>query len=260
MRKSRTSIDKPEGAGLSALSQSEIAALPAIIDKLEVPRLTHVTERTVACQTPKGSHGHQWRPMHKRDVFHAFMVRDARFEGEFDMPCIRGTQEVPQGLIPFSEAMNPKCHDYHCHVMFYEDDFRFERIWSQPERYAERLKKFAGAVSPDFSTCTDFPGALKVWNTYRDRAVGFWMQHHLGLDVIANVRVEELTRGWALDGLPHGSLIGVGARACVKDVEDRKLFCQGLRIACDELQPSGLVWYGSEAYGVSAYPREYCAL
>ena len=198
----------------------------------------------------------KWKPMHKRDVFHAFMVRGARFDGEFDMPCIEGTQEVPEGLIPFSEAMSESFRDYHCHVMFYEDDFRFERVWAQPHRYEERLKKFAGAVSPDFSTCTDFPGALKVWNTYRDRATGFWMQHHLGMHVIPNVRVEELTRDWALDGLPRESVIAVGARTCVKDRDDRKLFCQGLRIACDELRPVGIVWYGADAYGCSDYPRE----
>lgn len=194
--------------------------------------------------------------MHKRDVFHAELVHGAKFEGEFDMPCIEGTQIVPKGLILFSEAMNDKCQDFQCHVMFYEDDFRFERIWAQPARYAERLKKFAGAISPDFSSCTDFPGAMKIWNTYRDRATGFWMQRHLGMELIPNVRVEELTRPWALDGLPHESLIGVGARACIKDIEDRKLFCTGLRIACDVLKPSGLVWYGSEAYGVSDYPRK----
>ena len=217
------------------------------------------------------------KPMHGRDVFHAFMVEGARFEGEFDMPCIEGVQTRPRGLVPFSEAMNKQCSDFDSHVMFYEDDYRFERIWAHPHRYAERLSRFAGCVSPDFSTCTDFPGALKVWNTYlegdeslvledfpgalkvwntyRDRAVGFWMQRHLGLQVIPNVRVERLTRAWALDGLPRESLIAVGARACVKDRDDRRLFCEGLKIACDELRPSGIVWYGSDAYGVSDYPK-----
>lgn len=193
--------------------------------------------------------------MHRRDVFHAFMVKEARFEGELDLPCIEGVQDVPKGLVPFSEAMNKCCTDFDCHVMFYEDDYRFERVWSQPHRYEKRLKQFAGGISADFSTCTDFPGALKVWNTYRDRAVGFWMQHHLGMNVIPNVRVEELTQDWALDGLPHNSLIAVGARACVKDWEDRKLFCEGLRIACDNLHPSGIIWYGADSYAVSDYPR-----
>ena len=193
--------------------------------------------------------------MHQRDVFHSFMVRGTCFEGEFDMPSIEGTQRIPKGLVTFSEAMDKSCHDYDCHVMFYEDDFRFERLWSNPHRYENRLKKFAGAISPDYSTCTDFPGALKVWNTYRDRTTGFWMQYHLGMEVVPNVRVEKLTRSWALDGLPHGSLIAIGARSCVKNRGDRKLFVEGLKIACDELNPSGIVWYGADAYGCSDYPR-----
>lgn len=59
-----------------------------------------------------------------------------------------------------------------------------------------------------------------------------------------------------MDGLPHESVIAVGARACVEDLADRRLFCQGLRIACDELHPTGIVWYGTDAYGCSDYPRE----
>lgn len=195
------------------------------------------------------------KPMHKREVFHAFMVKGATFEGELDMPRIEGTQKIPERLILFSEAMSAACDDFGCHVMFYEDDFRFERIWSQPNRYTGKLQKFAGAISPDFSTCTDFPGALKVWNTYRDRAAGFWMQHHLGMEVIPNVRVEQLTKSWSLDGLPHDSLIAVGARACVKNRVDRKLFCDGLKLAVDDLNPTGIVWYGADAYGCSDYPR-----
>ncbi|MEI8083290.1 MAG: DUF4417 domain-containing protein, partial [Actinomycetes bacterium] len=35
---------------------------------------------------------------------------------------------------------------------FYEDDYRFNRLWNDPERYIRRLARFAGVVSPDFST------------------------------------------------------------------------------------------------------------
>lgn len=193
--------------------------------------------------------------MRKRDVFHAFMVKGAHYEGDFDMPCIEGAQTIPNGLVPFTEAMHKGYQDFGSHVMIYEDDFRFERLRAQPNRYADRLKRFVGTITPVVSTCTVFPGVLKVWNTYRDRICGFWMQRHLGMDVVPNVRVEKLTRGWLLDGLSRGSLIAVGAHACVKDRDDWTLFCQGLRIACDELYPSGIVWYVSDAYGCASYPR-----
>lgn len=109
--------------------------------------------------------------MHARDVFHSAAVDGAEFCGRFDMPSLPAVQEAPIGLIPFSVAISPRCHDYHCYVHFYEDDYRFERLWNSPERYLPKLLKFAGAISPDFSTCVDFPGALKVWNTYIEALV-----------------------------------------------------------------------------------------
>lgn len=196
--------------------------------------------------------GHRKLHMHARDVFHAETVDGAEFCGRFDLPSIPAIQEVPVELIPFSVAKDSRCHAYHCHVHFYEDDYRFECLWNRPERYLPKLIKFAGAISPDFSTCVDFPGALKVWNTYRDRALGSKMAR-CGIPTIPNVRVERSCEDWQLDGLPRNSLIAIGARACVKDPDDRRLLVDGLCIACERLHPTGIIWYGSTGYGMSAF-------
>lgn len=213
------------------------------------------TAPTVATQTtaPRQlSYCPPGRKMHARDTFHAFMVRDARFEGLLDMPVIIGSQSMPQSLIPFSVAMNPRCRSFESYIHFYEDDFRFERFWSSPRRYVCRISMFAGIITPDFSTCTDFPGALKVWNTYRDRASGCWLQS-LGIPTIPNVRCNPHEQSWCLDGLPRHSVIAFGSRACVKNVSDRRCFTEGVRRAVDVLAPSGVVWYGSHSYGTADY-------
>ena len=67
MSKTKTASDKPSRTGLGAFSQSEIAALPAIIGKEEVARIARVSERTVTREASKGNlHGsfrvgNQWR-------------------------------------------------------------------------------------------------------------------------------------------------------------------------------------------------------
>ena len=84
-----------------------------------------------------------------KDVFRAFLVKNATYEGYLEIPCIKKTEEIPNRLIPFSKAVGS--HDYDAWVHFYEDDVSFERLWNQPSKYLPILKKFKGIITPDFS-------------------------------------------------------------------------------------------------------------
>ena len=90
------------------------------------------------------------------------------------MPCIKAEDAVPQNVITFSKAVRSKEYDNFVH--FYEDDVNFERIWNNPNRYLPILKKFDGVISPDFSLYRDMPLVMQQWNTYRSRAIGYWLQ------------------------------------------------------------------------------------
>ena len=189
--------------------------------------------------------------MHQRDVFHTYMVECAEFEGAFDMPRIAASQRVPKRPIPFSRAMDSKCREFDAFVHFYEDDWRFERFWNRPQRYVDRLSDFAGVISPDFSTCVDFPYAMRIWNTYRDRACGHWLQTR-GLDVIPNVRCSKDSLPWSLDGLPQGGVIAFGARACMKKPERRALLLESVELAVSSLNPTAVLWYGASGSELEA--------
>ena len=88
-------------------------------------------------------------------------------ERRYEFPILCGEHEVPKRMIPFSAAMREK-DDFHQWVCFYEDDFLFERIWRQPNRYVDKLGKFDGVVSPDFSLYYDMPYAMQIWNIFRN--------------------------------------------------------------------------------------------
>lgn len=44
------------------------------------------------------------------DVFHAFLVENADYDGYYEMPRIRGCDEIPSGVITFSKAMARNMH------------------------------------------------------------------------------------------------------------------------------------------------------
>lgn len=165
-------------------------------------------------------------------------------------PC----EEIPTSLIAFSDAVSSRCSNRRGFVHFYEDDANIERFWSNPRRYLPKLSQYDGVISPDYSVCYDFPNALKVNNTYRNLASGAWLQSQR-LQVIPNVRCEPSNTRWSLPSLPHGSVIAFGARSSIKRVDDRLIFVAMVKAAVDELRPSAIVWYGSDAYGTADYPR-----
>ena len=52
-------------------------------------------------------------------------------------------------LLPFNFAMSNKDTDYFIH--FFLQDYQFNRIWNNPSKYIEILKRYKGIIMPDFS-------------------------------------------------------------------------------------------------------------
>ena len=111
-----------------------------------------------------------------KDVFHAFLVKNAQYDGHLEIPIIKPQDDIPDKLILFSKILG--CKDYDQWVCFYEDDASFERIWNRPERYLPILSKFKGVITPDFSLYRDMPLVMQQWNIYRGRAIGHWLQEN----------------------------------------------------------------------------------
>lgn len=178
-----------------------------------------------------------------RDVFNSFLVHMARYAGLFDFPVIEPTNCIPNRLIPFSKAISS--NDYDQWVHFYEDDYLFERIWKNPQKYLETLKRFRGVILPDFSLYRDMPFVMQLWNIYRSRAIGFWLQQN-GITVIPNIRYgDKRTYRICCDGISTGCVIAVGSHGTLKNKIDRHLFTEGLMVVISRIRPSVIVVYGS---------------
>ena len=170
-------------------------------------------------------------------------------------PTIMPSHTIPNGLCTFEVASSKRHGDDFCH--FYIDDYRFERVWERPEQYIDVLRRYDGVIAPDFSTYTDMPYPMQMWNVYRSRALTHYWQF-MGIDVIPNIQFsDENSYTWAFDGLPLGSVLASSSVGVCRNPEWRRSFVRGIEEACRCLHPEALVMYGAkvnfESYGAEVY-------
>ncbi len=201
-----------------------------------------------------------------KDIWNAFMVDGADFSlSDHDIPLCQTTlipNEIPNRIITYSEAITifnklqkeNKEFKYDAFVCFYEDDQNFDGkrkgIWVYPKNAYNVLRHFSGIITPDFSTYQDFPIALKIYNTYRMRAFGYWYGSKCGKNVINNVRWgTKETYCFCFDGIPKNSIVAIGTvGGSPFKLLDRKRFEDGLEEMVEKLKPSGMIIYGSANY------------
>lgn len=194
-----------------------------------------------------------------KDIWNAFMVKKASFDIGTDMPICISSDIVPTTLISFDEAKNvyknelKRNHfDFHvnAYIHFYIDDYKFDgkrsSIWTFPDQALRIIRHFEGIITPDFSTFSDFPDALKRYNTYRMRAFGCWM-NALGIPVINNVRWGTYeTWAYCFSGIPKGTTVAIGSVASgIKKLTNRPIFEEGLYRMIAVISPKRIVVYGS---------------
>ncbi|MBE6651089.1 MAG: DUF4417 domain-containing protein [Ruminococcaceae bacterium] len=181
----------------------------------------------------------------KRDVFRSFLVKDVDYAGKLEFPIIKTSDKLPEKVVTFSMAMSKSLKDFDSWIVFYENDEKFERLWNNPKAYLERLKKFKGVISPDFSLWRNMPLCMQQWNTYRGRAIAVWLQNN-GIEVIPNIRFnDERTYEFCFDGIEKNKTVAVGTHGCLKTKEDRLYFQIGLAMLVEKLSPQNIVVYGA---------------
>lgn len=176
------------------------------------------------------------------DVFKPELVKGARFSPVHEFPLLEPVHSKPDQAIPFEKAY--RATDSSRWVHFYTHDRNFERVWNTPKRYLPMFRRFAGIITPDFSLYREMPLAMQIWNTYRNRALSFWMQRE-GIPIVPNVRWgDERTYAFAFEGLPQGGTVAVSTVGSLRKKVDREFFKAGLARMVDVLQPETIVNYG----------------
>ena len=141
----------------------------------------------------------------KYDVFKSGLVEGASFSPVYEFPLVKQTVFKPMKAIPFDKAISSTKYDHWIH--FYIHDRQFERIWNNPKQYLAFLKRFQGVITPDFSLYRDLPLAMQIWNTYRNRAVAYWLQSN-GVNIVPNIRWgDERTYSFAFEGIENKGVL-----------------------------------------------------
>lgn len=160
------------------------------------------------------------------------------------MPVVEASGARPDALLPFNYAKTAKDADFGKCLHFFVDDYQFERLWNQPERYLPLIKRFAGALSPDFSCYMDMPLPMQRWNEYRRRALANYWQRN-GVDVVPTLSWSDpRSYGFMLGGLPKHSAVAVSTVGVKSDDCARSVFMDGMAEAMRRLEPSCVLLYG----------------
>lgn len=165
--------------------------------------------------------------------------------GKYDIPRIAPVIEYPQGeFIPMNYAKtekHPGSKNVHCFV----DDYQFIRYWNQPDKYLPGLQKFRSVCSPDFSTYTDMPLAMQIYNHYRKHWLAAYWQLY-GMIVYPTISWSTPdSYEWCFDGEPVGGIVAVSSVGCMKNKESKRLFLKGYEEMMKRLDPSWVIFYGN---------------
>ena len=164
--------------------------------------------------------------------------------GRYGIPQIEPVTTYPQGeFIPMNyakSAKNPASKIVHCFV----DDYQFTRYWNRPDDYISKLSQFAAVCSPDFSTYTDMPVAMQIYNHYRKHWLAAYWQLH-GITVYPTISwSDEESYEWCFDGEPTGGVVAVSSVGTQKNEESKRLFLRGYEEMVKRLNPLWVIFYG----------------
>ena len=165
--------------------------------------------------------------------------------GEYGIPQIYpDTFEGECEFIGFNYARGKTTHEDQKAVHFFLDDYQFDALWRNVDRYIDKLSQFRYVLTPDFSTYTDFPKAIQIYNHYRKHWVGAYLQEY-GCRVIPTISWSTPdSYEWCFDGEPEGGTVAVSSVGCMNGKSKKELFLQGYSAMIERLHPESIIFYG----------------
>ena len=165
----------------------------------------------------------------------------------FDFPpCVPYTGHIDVNslsCIDFNTARSKRdLSDYNC-LHFYCDDYKFNCIWNNPNKYIDFLKKFDYVIMPDFSLYFDFPIALQIYNKYRNHWLASFFYLH-NIHMIPNINLSTLECiPWSMLGYPQNSVVAVSDIGRIRDKSYREYRNDILSIIKNDLHPSQILYF-----------------
>ena len=174
---------------------------------------------------------------------------DAKAKGKFKIP------EIPKAklsdadfenllLIGFDRTNKQKDLDRMVHFFLY--DYKFERVWKDPEGCIERLNNYKAVLSPDFSMYIQMNPVMQLYNTFRNRYCGAYFASK-GLRVIPSMNWgNENTFDFCFEGVPKGGTVAVSTFQVSEHgnhADQKDFFMKGYNEMLKRIEPERIICY-----------------
>lgn len=218
-------VKAPAGTAADAINAGHQPCSPTPYAQLDATRSSHRWG-----ELPGG-----WDRLNLRALFHA--------DNPWGIPDLPAAELVPARLVAYNARRDCATVGPDAAVHFFLDDYRFETVWSKPERGLSRVGQVGAALTPDFSLWRDMPMVMQLWQVYRSRWCGAWLAYH-GITVIPTVSWSTPDSfGFAFTGIARGSVVAVSTVG-VRDRQARELFAAGYTAMLHHIQPAAVLVYG----------------
>ena len=169
-------------------------------------------------------------------------------KNKWNIPNIKGIEKFDKNVqfIGFNYAKTcEKQQKTDFGVHFFLDDYQFNRLWNNPDKYIKMLLKFKYVLSPDFSMYTDYPKAMQMWKHYQKHWLGAYMEQY-GIKVIPTIGwSDKESFKWCFDGEPKNSIVAVSSIGTQRYEESRKAFLEGYNKMLEVLKPTTILFWGN---------------
>lgn len=174
-------------------------------------------------------------------------------KGRLKIPIIPKFQEQPGDfddllLIGFDKTHLEDRNHLDRMVHFFLYDYRFERVWKNPDNDIEKLSRYRAALSPDFSMYLEMAPIMQLYNIFRNRWCGaYWASK--GIRVIPTVNWgDESTFDFCFEGIEKGSVVAVSTYMASEHNNrqaQKEWFMAGYNEMLRRIEPEKIICYNT---------------
>ena len=176
--------------------------------------------------------------------------------GKYDFPIIKKQDIDPDKIkfLSFADAKKEDSENRDKTIHFFTYDWKFEKVYENPEEELEKLSQYYALLSPDFSLFTNMPLALQIESVFKSRWCGaFWQSR--GLRVIPTVSWgDEKSFDFCFDGIERGAVVAVSTYYRENCEEE---FMLGYNQMLERINPSMVLCYDEPFKAMKGNIREF---
>ena len=172
-------------------------------------------------------------------------------KGKFQIPVVPKFQAKEDDfqdlrLIGFDKTRLESDNHLDRMVHFFLYDYKFERVWKNPDTDLEKLKRYRAVLTPDFSMYTEMSPVMQLYNVFRNRWCGAYYASK-GIRVIPTVSWgNENTFEFCFEGIEKGSAVAVSTYMVSEHgnhKDQKEFFLKGYNEMLRRIEPETIICY-----------------